>query len=78
MRSQATSRTARAATPGPSRYGAQFDALADRWAALEAEHDQVHPERSECGGVGACSMMYRAHELETEMTDALEEWRTRR
>jgi hypothetical protein len=70
---------AQAFSDGPahiSRYGVVFDALADRWAALEAEHDLVHPDRDHCGGVGSCSMMLRAHQLETEMTDALERWRT--
>lgn len=61
----------------PSRYGRKFDELADRWAAFEAEHDLVHPNRSDCGGVGGCSMMRHAHDLETQMNDALDEWRVR-
>lgn len=60
---------------GPSRYGATFDALADRWAAFELEHDQVHPDRGDCGGVGACEMMARAFDLREAMRDALEQWR---
>jgi hypothetical protein len=58
-----------------TRYGGTFDALADRWAVLEAEHDKQHPDRGECGGVGACSMMAAAYDLRTQMIDELEEWR---
>ena len=58
-----------------TRYGSTFDALADRWAALETEHDKQHPDRNECGGVGACSMMFAAHDLETRMIAELEQWR---
>jgi hypothetical protein len=60
-----------------SRYGVRFDRLADRWAALEREHDLVQPDRDECGGVGRCEMMRRAHDLQTEMMDELEKWRIR-
>jgi hypothetical protein len=56
-------------------YGSQFDRLAERWSVLENEHDKQHPDRSECGGIGACSMMYAAHMIETEMMDALVVWR---
>lgn len=58
-----------------SRYGIEFDQLADRWKALEYEHDQEHPDRNECGGIGGCSMMAAAHGLETQMVDQLENWR---
>lgn len=58
-----------------SRYGPQFDQLADRWKALEYEHDQMHPDRGDCGGVGGCSMMFAAHDLETQMNDQMENWR---
>jgi hypothetical protein len=58
-----------------SRYGAPFDNLADRWRALEREHDEVHPDRDQCGGVGGCSLMARAHDLETLMIGELETWR---
>lgn len=58
-----------------SRYGGRFDDLADRWAALEAEHDDVHPDRGQCGGVGGCTLMYRAVTLEHAMVDALNDWR---
>lgn len=61
-----------------SRYGTTFDLLASRWAALEREHDVVHPDRDACGGVGGCVMMRRAHDLKTEMTDELEKWRKKR
>lgn len=63
---------------GASRYGQEFDELADRWAALEGEHDLEHPDRGQCGGVGACPMMRRAYDLRSEMTDALDEWRPKR
>lgn len=59
-------------------YGAKFDALAVRWANLEAEHDEVHPDRSDCGGVGVCPMMRQAHGLEELMGDEMDEWRLRR
>jgi len=62
-------------TRGPSRYGAAFDTLADRWAWNEAEHDLVHPDRGECGGVGACEMMAHAFDLREAMRDRLEAWR---
>lgn len=65
-------------TARTSRYGAGFDQIADRWAALEGEHDLAHPDRNDCGGVGGCPMMRRAHMLSEEMIDALDEWRTRR
>jgi hypothetical protein len=60
-----------------SEYSNQFDRLASRWAVLENEHDKQHPDRSECRGVGACSMMYAATVLEAEMIDALIVWRRR-
>lgn len=60
-----------------SRYGAQFDRLADRWKALEYEHDQIHPDRDECGGIGGCTMMAAAHDLRTQMREQLDNWRTR-
>lgn len=60
-----------------SQYGAEFDRKAERWAALEDEHDRQHPDRGECGGIGACSMMYAAVTLEHEMIDALNDWRAR-
>lgn len=60
-----------------SQYGAQFDRLADKWAVIENEHDKQHPDRSECGGVGACSMMAAAFDLREEMVDRLHDWRVR-
>lgn len=60
-----------------SQYGAEFDRKAERYSAVEAEHDRQHPDRSECGGVGACSMMFAAVTLEQEMVAALREWRKR-
>jgi hypothetical protein len=56
-------------------YGERFDTLAHRWAIIENEHDKQHPDRSLCGGVGACSMMYAAHVLSEDMIEALDEWR---
>lgn len=58
-------------------YGADFDRLAARWAAIEDEHDQDHPDRGECGGVGGCSMMFAAVRLQQEMVGALNAWRVR-
>lgn len=63
-------------SPTPSRYGAAFDRLADTWATLENEHDKQHPNRDECGGVGACPMMAAAYDLEQDMVkDVLKSWR---
>ncbi len=58
-------------------YGAEFDQLAERWRVVENEHDRHHPDRGRCGGVGGCSMMLAANQLESEMIDALGEWRKR-
>jgi hypothetical protein len=58
-----------------SQYGAEFDKLAETWRVVENEHDKVHPDRSQCGGVGGCSMMLAAHRLESDMVDTLEAWR---
>jgi hypothetical protein len=59
-----------------SRYGAEFDRLADTWATIEKEHDKQHPDRSECGGLGGCSMMAAAFDLRQQMIDQLEAWRS--
>lgn len=61
-----------------SRYGRDFDQLADRWATLEDEHDKQHPDRAQCGGVGGCSMMAAAVDLQQEMAEQLRDWRIRR
>lgn len=58
-----------------SRYGEAFDALVERWRAIENEHDLYHPDRSQCGGVGGCTMMRAAVDREHEMLDALHERR---
>jgi hypothetical protein len=60
-----------------TRYGAAFDRLADTWATIENEHDKHHPDRSECGGVGGCSMLFAAVGLENEMVEQLNDWRVR-
>lgn len=60
-----------------TQYGAPFDAAAERWRVVENEHDKIHPDRSECGGVGGCTMMLAAHDLKTEMIDSLGQWRER-
>ena len=60
-----------------SRYGADFDDVADRWAVLETEHDRFHPDRDQCCGVGVCAMMFAAVQLEQEMIEALATWRVR-
>lgn len=57
--------------PSPSRYGAEFDGLAERWAALEAGHG----DRPECAE--GCASRRAAQRLESEMVDALVRWRTR-
>lgn len=58
-----------------SEYGSEFDRLARVWADLEQQHDRIHPDRSDCRGVGACSMMLVAHKLTEDMGDELEAWR---
>ncbi|MET0417459.1 MAG: hypothetical protein ABW022_15715 [Actinoplanes sp.] len=58
-----------------SEYGAAFDQTAMRWAVVENEHDKIHPDRSECGGVGACSLMLASHRLEESLIGHLTEWR---
>ena len=60
-----------------SEYGNTFDRLADRWAGLENLHDEQHPDRDKCCGVGGCSMMFAAVDLEQQMIEALEVWRRR-
>lgn len=60
-----------------TRYGATFDRLADRWAVIEGAHDEIHPNRSDCGGVGGCTMMAAAVDLEREMLNELDGWRHR-
>jgi hypothetical protein len=60
-----------------SKYGTDFDRLAERWRVIESEHDRHHPDRDACGGVGGCSMMFAATGLEQEMIEALVEWRER-
>lgn len=59
----------------PTMYGERFDHLAETWRVIENEHDKQHPDRSECGGVGGCSMMFAAVDLQHEMLDCLEVWR---
>jgi len=56
-------------------YGAQFDRLAAEWRVLENAHDREHPDRNECGGVGGCTAMRLAVDLEHQMADALIDWR---
>ena len=58
-----------------SRYGVEFDRLADNWRVLEDEHDRIHPDRDECGGVGGCTMMRAEADLEQRMIVELENWR---
>lgn len=60
-----------------SQYGAEFNEQAERWRVIENEHDRLHPDRDECGGVGGCSMMLAAVRLEHEMIESLVEWRQR-
>lgn len=58
-----------------SEYGISFDQTVQEWARLEGEHDRMHPDRSDCGGVGSCPMMRAARDLESDMIDRLNEWR---
>jgi hypothetical protein len=58
-----------------SQYGPEFDRLAEIWRVVEGEHDKQHPDRSKCGGVGGCTSMRSAVDLEQDMIGALEEWR---
>jgi len=60
-----------------SRYGKAFDQVADEWARLEDEHDRMHPDRSDCGGVGACPMMAAAVDNQHTMINILNERRKR-
>lgn len=60
-----------------SQYGNRFDSLAERWRVIENEHDEQHPDRGDCGGVGGCSMMYAATHLEQKMIESLTDWRER-
>ena len=58
-----------------SKYGAHFDDRANEWRRLENDHDRMHPDRSDCGGVGACPMMRAAVHLEHQMIEILNDWR---
>jgi len=58
-------------------YGEEFDQLAAEWRTLENAHDREHPDRGDCGGVGGCTAMLLAVDLQHRMMDALWEWRTR-
>lgn len=58
-----------------SEYGQGFDNLVERWKWIENEHDRMHPDRGQCGGVGRCPMMRAAHDLESSMIDMLNDWR---
>lgn len=60
-----------------SEYGAAFDRSALTWSVIEGQHDKMHPDRNECGGVGGCSMMAAAVDLEHNMIIALNQWRKR-
>jgi hypothetical protein len=60
-----------------SEYGHRFDRLAEMWRVLEHLHDLQHPDRSQCGGVGGCSMMAGAVDLKNGMIEAMAEWRER-
>jgi ferredoxin len=59
-----------------SEYGDEFDRRVETWRVIEAEHDKEHPDRSECDGVGSCSMLAAGFRLRQEMIEALERWRT--
>jgi hypothetical protein len=38
---------------------------------LVVGHDHVHPDRSDCGGVGRCALMLAEHQAEKELLDCL-------
>lgn len=59
-------------------YGTEFDRIARTWREIENVHDGIHPDRGQCGGVGACTMMAAGHDLEVRLIDALHEWRERK
>lgn len=61
-----------------SRYGQAFDNWADEYARLEGEHDKMHPDRGDCGGVGGCPMMRAAVDAEHTMISLLNKWRVKR
>lgn len=61
-----------------SEYGERFDEWAQVWAKQENDHDKMHPDRSECGGVGGCPMMASAVDIEHKLIDLLELWRRRK
>jgi hypothetical protein len=58
-----------------SEYGPGFDRLAVEWRVIENAHDREHPDRDQCGGVGGCTMMRVATQLEQDMVEELAEWR---
>ena len=58
-----------------SEYGDEFDRLAVKWRVIENVHDEIHPDRDQCGGVGGCSMMFAAIGIGHDMISALEVWR---
>ena len=58
-----------------SEYGPEFDRLVAKWHVLEDLHDEVQPDRDQCGGVGGCSMMFTATRLEQDMIESLNAWR---
>lgn len=57
------------------RYGAIFERMTERWAVIENEHDKIHPDRNDCGGVGGCTMMRAARDLMNDMESELIIWR---
>lgn len=56
-------------------FGKKFDDLVRAWATLEDQHDRIHPDRNECGGVGGCAMMFAAVGLQNEIVQEMHEWR---
>lgn len=50
--------------------GDQIDTLVTQFRQLRdivRGHDAVHPDRSECGGVGTCRLLKAEVQLETEI-----------
>lgn len=58
-------------------YGKAFDEWAGEYARLENDHDRMHPDRSDCGGVGGCPMMREAVDIEHKLINLLDVWRKR-
>lgn len=50
---------------------ANADVALTDFCIVVAGHDGVHPDRSECGGLGGCALMRAEHDAEQELIEAL-------